>query len=303
MWKLRNKEKKIVKETTTQRIQEMKKKTETIIEILNNEKKKIEEEKKKKEMEEKEGKNAEAKRKERIDKKEKLEEKWAMYRWTVEYLAENTDRWEKERKDREKEKNDIIQEWDRKTRLEKVKTLKEKWRKKDQEQEQVETKEIKEKNQTGWTIWREKERENTNSRVEGGPPQQTKASNEEHQQLYPIFTKLKETKLKMKDINQRSKAKAKRKLLSKQENVSSVRVMQAWLNTSKDAPSVGCQVDDPRDGADGQGLILALQSGDTNYSDAGQSDRGRDCHVNIFKERKGAVRSQPKQTQGESEKD
>ena len=80
LWKLRNKEKKVVKETTIQRIQEMGKKAEKIAEILEKEKRTIEEEKRMKEMTERTRKNAERNRKERLEKKEKLQEKWALYR-------------------------------------------------------------------------------------------------------------------------------------------------------------------------------------------------------------------------------
>ena len=142
----------------------MGKKAETIVEILKREKERIEEEERKKEIADKERKNAEASRKERIDKKEKLQEKWAMYRWTIEYITENTDRWEKERKVREKERNDIMQEWDKKTRLEKVKTLKEKWLKKKLKDEKE-----KENKPQNWSIWREKKIEKEKPRDYNSP--------------------------------------------------------------------------------------------------------------------------------------
>ena len=43
-----------------------------------------------------------------------------MYRWTVEYIAENTERWDKERIEREKERKEAIQEWDKKSRIQKI---------------------------------------------------------------------------------------------------------------------------------------------------------------------------------------
>ena len=109
-----------------------------------------------------------------------------MYRWTIEYITENTDRWEKERKDREKERNDVIQEWDKKTRLEKVKTLKEKWLKKTPKDEK-ET----ENKPENWSIWREKKIEKENNKIE--TPKNVRG--EEHQPLYPIFVNMRKPKL------------------------------------------------------------------------------------------------------------
>ena len=67
-------------------------------------------------------------KKERNEKKRKLEEKWALLRWITNYIETNNEKWEKGRKERqEKGKNEVL-EWERKTRFEKVAALKEKER-------------------------------------------------------------------------------------------------------------------------------------------------------------------------------
>ena len=173
----------------------MGKKAEKIAEILEKEKKTIEEEKRKKDIAETARQNAERNRKERLEKKDKLQEKWAMYRWTVEYIAENTDRWETEKKEREKERKETIQEWDKKSRWDKIKTLKEKW--KTQTTDKGETQK-REKKAGIWSIWREKEKDKTERKHSEQNMEKEKNEEKEQEQIYPIFLKMRKPKIEVK---------------------------------------------------------------------------------------------------------
>ena len=71
--------------------------------------------------------------KERFEKIEKVKERWAMMRWVTEFIEENSERWEKERNIRlEKERKELL-DWEKSSRFEKIKKLKEKWSKEKQE--------------------------------------------------------------------------------------------------------------------------------------------------------------------------
>ena len=119
-----------------------------------------------------------------------------MYKWTVEYISENTERWENERKEREMERKETIQEWDKKNRLEKIRTLKEKWRNKPTNTEQ------KKKGKTDtWSIWREKEQPEGKEKMMKENAQKIQKERDrdtEQQKVYPIFLKMKKPKLKVK---------------------------------------------------------------------------------------------------------
>ena len=144
LWKLRRKEKKITKNQIPESLKEIQKTTsklEKFTYILEKVKRKEELEKERKikqaEIEEKLRKILNEKRlkkiqkekenKERLKKIEKIQEKWALMRWVTAFIEENSETWEKERKERiEKERKEIY-EWERKNRLEKIKELKRKW--------------------------------------------------------------------------------------------------------------------------------------------------------------------------------
>ena len=64
---------------------------------------------------------------------EKVKERWAMMRWVTEFIEENSEKWEKERNIRlEKERKELL-DWEKSSRFEKIKKLKEKWSKEKQE--------------------------------------------------------------------------------------------------------------------------------------------------------------------------
>ena len=67
-------------------------------------------------------------RKIRLDRKAKLEEQWEMLRWTVAFIDENKERWERERKEKENcRKMETISTWDLKTREEQKDSMREEW--------------------------------------------------------------------------------------------------------------------------------------------------------------------------------
>ena len=150
LWKLRKKEKRITRSTlpaTLTEIQKLTSKLEKITYILKEERRKdaLENERKTKqrEIEEKQRKMMDEKRrkrlqkerekKERFEKIEKVKERWAMMRWVTEFIEENSERWEKERNmGLEKERKELL-DWEKSSRFEKIKKLKEKWSKEKQE--------------------------------------------------------------------------------------------------------------------------------------------------------------------------
>ena len=149
LWKLRNKEKKNTpKETehqkTLKRIRELGEKAEKIADILREERRKEKEEKERQEKIKQEKLTKEQKRQEKIEKAKTLSEKWALFRLVTEIIDENSTKWEKERKEREKIRQETLESWDKKTRFEKIKYIKEK-----RNQEKTPPTE----NET-WRVWR-----------------------------------------------------------------------------------------------------------------------------------------------------
>ena len=56
----------------------------------------------------------------RADKKGKkrmMEERWAIAKWLTKYIDENTDRWKKEKKEREENEKKWIEDWAKMTRF------------------------------------------------------------------------------------------------------------------------------------------------------------------------------------------
>ena len=177
LWQLRHKGKKY--ETKSIRVEKLKeiknleeklKEIKNVVEEIREEEKqaerqrkdrveKIEKEKVKKKAEKL---RKEAQRKEKIEKAKLLGKRWEMLRWLTEFLKENQEKWEIEKKARELENSKKLEEWEKAKRFEKIKKLKEKWSGR-------ETKENMEENQPGrsrkvddWTVWRKKEhQENT----------------------------------------------------------------------------------------------------------------------------------------------
>ena len=157
LWSLRGREKKIVENETSKKIKELKRTTEQIVEILHRERARKQQEKERKEKEEKIRANRKEQKRLREKKIKELQEKWAMYRWINEYIAENKQEWERTRKIREKERNEKILDWEKKSRHEKIKTLREKFWKRQEEKKLIQTeKKTPEKKQQEHTNWREK---------------------------------------------------------------------------------------------------------------------------------------------------
>ena len=57
--------------------------------------------------------------------KRMLEMRWEMAKWITSYINENEEKWGKEKQDREKRNKNWIEKWAKKTRLEKIKEIKE----------------------------------------------------------------------------------------------------------------------------------------------------------------------------------
>ena len=58
----------------------------------------------------------------RMEKKQRLEEKWRMVRWLTSYIEENQERWEIQK--REDELRRKIREWDKSERFRKIEIIK-----------------------------------------------------------------------------------------------------------------------------------------------------------------------------------
>ena len=83
-----------------------------------------EREQQKREQQRKERVSREQKRKEKIEKARKLQEHYNLFRLTTEYIEENTPKWDAELKQREQESLNMIENWERKSRKEKIGELK-----------------------------------------------------------------------------------------------------------------------------------------------------------------------------------
>ena len=103
----------------------------------------------------------EQKRKEKIEKQRQLQERWALLRWTTEFINENSDKWEQEKKIREQEREQVIRDWEKRTRHEKIRLLREKfWEKrsaKNNPEPDSSSQKTREQEQR-WSIWRKIEK-------------------------------------------------------------------------------------------------------------------------------------------------
>ena len=123
LWKLRKKEKKIETTATIEKIRKLGNIAEKVKVILDREKEKIEKEKEIEQMRKDMKRTNELKRKERIEKAERLSERWMIFRMTTEYIDENKEEWEKERTAQEEKIKRRSKEWENKTRIEKIETI------------------------------------------------------------------------------------------------------------------------------------------------------------------------------------
>ena len=66
---------------------------------------------------------------ERQDKKVKkkmLEERWEMTKWLTQYIDQNTEKWTRQKKEREENEKKWLQDWARMTRMEKIQPIRDK---------------------------------------------------------------------------------------------------------------------------------------------------------------------------------
>ena len=132
------------------------------------------------------------KEREKIEQERKVEEHWAMFRWTTEYIEKNMKYWEYRRKLREQERQKTLDEWDKKNRIEKIRTLKEKYA----ERTPVEKKVT--ENNKDYENWREQKQNEEEYTKNNDSIENKDQKTTTEIQMFPIFKKLKEaTKMKI----------------------------------------------------------------------------------------------------------
>jgi hypothetical protein len=175
IWKKwRGKEEKSKKKGKENQVENMTKTIERIDEILEivkreNEDRKVAQEReierrktimKEKNKKEMERKIKESEKIERKKRKKIMEEKWEMIRWVTDYIDINTDRWEKEKKERQEKERLVIADWERMSRLEKIRKIKEKEKmKNDKERKRDELTTTSKEKGKGWKTWRKEEQQ------------------------------------------------------------------------------------------------------------------------------------------------
>ena len=107
-----------------------------LTEIKEEEKKKREAENKKKENEikewrkklrKKEEKEKEETKRRTLEIQRKVGDRWATQKWVTNFIADNSDTWDKEKIEKEKEINKELEEWEKYKRFEKIKHLRRRW--------------------------------------------------------------------------------------------------------------------------------------------------------------------------------
>ena len=73
----------------------------------------------------------EEKKNERIRTKKRMEERWEMIRWVSKYIEENQERWENEKRERDQQRKERLEDWDRAKRFERIRILREKEKKRE----------------------------------------------------------------------------------------------------------------------------------------------------------------------------
>ena len=153
------------------------------------------------------------KRKEKLEKARKLQEHYALYRLTTEYIDENKSVWENERKVREQERKEKIERWEKKNRMEKIRELRRIQKEKQEKQTSPENldeedahciaaaEKIEELENKNWKVWR------TTKSKESTRTENKHRTEPTEKKIYPIFNmkikekieiKLREPKLKRK---------------------------------------------------------------------------------------------------------
>ena len=220
LWKMRTKEKKINREHGPTEIQKLGLKAEKIASILQKERERVRAENERKELEKEkiekirnEKLTMEMKRKEKLEKARKLQEHYALYRLTTEYIDENKSVWENERKVREQERKEKIERWEKKNRMEKIRELRRIQKEKQEKQTSPENldeedahciaaaEKIEELENKNWKVWR------TTKSKESTRTENKHRTEPTEKKIYPIFNmkikekieiKLREPKLKRK---------------------------------------------------------------------------------------------------------
>ena len=151
LWKLRKQENKLENTQEVLAIKKLEKKNNKVQEILEKQKKVLmEQETRIRTTINKNNKKNNTKI-DNTNKKKKLGEIWAMYRWITEYLSECTKEWELELDNYNKIENNKIQEWNRLNRGEKISTLKA-----EMSQDSAVPENVDQVNTTSWKIWKSK---------------------------------------------------------------------------------------------------------------------------------------------------
>ena len=103
---------------------------------------------------------AQEERKQKIEMKKKQEKKWEMARWLHKYIEENSKDWEREKLKRMEDRRKKIEEWEKHSRFEKIRILKEQRKSKligietTEVEEDMELYNLAEATETNWGRWR-----------------------------------------------------------------------------------------------------------------------------------------------------
>ena len=85
-----------------------------------------------------------------------LGERWGLMKWITVFIEENSERWAREKLEREKAAKDILAAWDRKTRLLKIKELKMRMMTPSESRNKENIKKKAAEKALGWKVWRMK---------------------------------------------------------------------------------------------------------------------------------------------------
>ena len=87
-----------------------------------------------------------------------------MLRWVTQFIKENQDSWEDERKEKEKIANEKLEQWKKMKRFEKINHLKKRWENKEKENNKNNTSNTNNINNMNtdenWKVWRKKRKIN-----------------------------------------------------------------------------------------------------------------------------------------------
>ena len=188
LWTLKGREKKIVPQETIKKIQELGRTAIRIKELLDQEKQRVQEEKAEQVRQETERRTRKEKMEQNKKKIKQLQEKWAMYRWINEYIEKNSKFWDQEKRKREKERQNKLEEWDRNNRFEKIKLLKEKLKNKNHS-EIERNQNAEQQENTRWSVWRSPEQQDKIKTPSTPKPDKINKEKEDQkkQEFYPIF--------------------------------------------------------------------------------------------------------------------